>query len=181
MRQRICVYLSSSAGARPAYAAAAREVAEVFAAEGRVLIYGGAAVGLMGALADAAVEAGVLVEGVIPQALVEGERAHRRLGELHVVADMHARKAKMFQLADGFLALPGGFGTYEELFEIVTGLQLRFHAKPICLVDVEGFWQPLLAFLDHAVTEGVLDARNRPLLGSAPTVRAALAWLDAHG
>jgi len=174
------VYLSSSPGARPEYAEAAREVARVFAAEHRVLIYGGAAVGLMGVLADACVDAGVLVEGVIPQALVDRERAHRRLGELHVVEHMHARKAKMFDLADGFLALPGGFGTYEELFEIVTGLQLRLHSKPICLVDIAGFYQPLLAFLDHAVTEGVLDPANRPLLGSAPTIPSALAWLDSH-
>lgn len=176
--QRICVYLSSSPGSRPDYADAAREVARVFAAEQRVLVYGGAAVGLMGVLADAAVEAGVLVEGVIPQALVDRERAHRRLAELHVVPDMHARKAKMFALADAFLALPGGFGTYEELFEIVTGLQLGLHAKPLCLLDTCNFWQPLLHFLDHAVTEGVLDPRNRALLHCAPTVPAALSLLD---
>ncbi len=172
------MYLSSSPGARPEYAAAARELAALFAAQQRVLIYGGAAVGLMGVLADAAVDLGVLVEGVIPTALVEGERAHRRLAELHVVPDMHARKARMFALADAFLALPGGFGTYEELFEIVTGLQLRLHTKPLCLVDICGFWQPLLTFLDHAVTEGVLAPANRALLHAAPTPAAALAWLD---
>lgn len=176
--RRVAVFLSSSPGARAAYADAAREVARAFAASGRTLVYGGASVGLMGVLADAAIAAGVPVVGVIPEPLVAGERAHRGLSELHVVPSMHARKAKMFAEAAAFLVLPGGFGTLEEMFEILTAQQIGLHAKPVCLVDVVGFYQPLLAFLDHAVAEGTLHPANRALLGVAPDVEAALAWLD---
>lgn len=176
--RRICVFLSSSMGARPAYADAARAVAAALARDGRTLVYGGASVGLMGVLADAAVEAGAQVVGVIPEPLVEREIAHRGLSELHVVPSMHARKARMFFEADAFLVLPGGFGTMEEMFEILTGEQIGLHTKPVCLLDIAGFWQPLLAFLDHAVDEGILRPSTRALLGVAPDVDAALAWID---
>ena len=176
--RRICVFLSSSDGARPAYADAARAVAAALAAGGHTLVYGGASVGLMGVLADAAVEAGAHTIGVIPEPLVEREIAHRGLSELHVVPSMHARKARMFFEADAFLVLPGGFGTMEEMFEILTGEQIGLHTKPVCLLDIAGFWQPLLVFLDHAVEEGILRPSTRALLGVAPDVDAALEWIE---
>lgn len=178
--RRICCFLSSSPGARPAYTEAARALGAACARDGRTLVYGGATVGLMGVLADAAVEAGADVVGIIPEPLVEREVAHRGLAALHVVPSMHARKARMFAEADAFVVLPGGFGTLEETFEILTGEQIGLHAKPLCLVDVAGFWQPLLAFLDHAVAEGVLRPAVRALLGAAPDVDRALAWIDGR-
>ena len=180
LAKRVCVFLSSSPGARPSYAAAARDVARALAASGRTLVYGGASAGLMGVLADAAVEAGAATVGVIPAPLVDREIAHRGLSELHVVDSMHARKARMFIESDAFLVLPGGFGTLEEMFEILTGEQIGLHQKPVCLVDVDGFWAPLLAFLDHAVAEGVLRPAVRGLLGHAPHAAAALAWCEAR-
>jgi uncharacterized protein (TIGR00730 family) len=176
--RRICVFLSSSSGARPEYADAARAVAAAIARDGRTLVYGGASVGLMGVLADAAAAAGARTVGVIPEPLVEREIAHRGLSELHVVPTMHARKAKMFEEADGFLVLPGGFGTMEEMFEILTGEQIGLHTKPVCLLDIAGFWRPMLAFLDHSVEEGILRPSTRALLGVAPDVDAALIWID---
>lgn len=175
---RIACFLSSSPGARPEYAEAARALARAIARDGRTLVYGGASVGLMGVLADEAVAAGAHVVGVIPEPLVDRELAHRGLAELHVVRSMHARKARMFAEADGFVVLPGGFGTLEEMFEIVTAQQIGLHAKPLCLVDVCGYYRPLLAFLDHAVAEGGLRAANLALLGVAPDPDAALAWID---
>jgi uncharacterized protein (TIGR00730 family) len=176
--RRICVFLSSSPGSRPEYADCARETGRALAASGRTLIYGGATAGLMGVLADAAVEAGGTVVGVIPSPLVEREIAHRGLSELHVVDGMHARKARMFAEADGFLVLPGGFGTLEEMFEILTGEQIGLHRKPVCLVDVAGFWAPMIEFLDHAVTEGVLRRAARDLLGLAADPHAALEHVE---
>jgi len=178
--RRVAVFLSSSPGARRDYADAARSIGASFARDGRTLIYGGAAVGLMGVMADAAIAAGVHVIGVIPETLVQGERAHRGLAALHVVPSMHARKAQMFAEADAFLVLPGGFGTLEEAFEILTAQQLGLHRKPLCLVDIAGFYQPLLGFLDHAVAEGTLAAQNRALLGVAPDVESALGWIDTR-
>jgi uncharacterized protein (TIGR00730 family) len=178
LARRICVFLSSSPGSRPEYAEATRDVARVLAATGRTLIYGGASVGLMGVLADESVAAGGASVGVIPEPLVEREIAHRGLGELHVVPSMHARKARMFVEADAFLVLPGGFGTMEEMFEILTGEQIGLHRKPVCLIDVAGFWQPMIAFLDHAVAEGVLRQSARDLLGCEGDVAAALAWCE---
>jgi uncharacterized protein (TIGR00730 family) len=178
--RRIACFLASAPGADPAYAEAARALAAALARDGRTLVYGGASVGLMGILADAAVAAGVRVVGVIPEPLVERELAHRGLAELHVVPSMHARKGRMFEEADAFVVLPGGFGTLEETFEILTGQQIALHGKPLCLVDVRGFWQPLLAFLDHAVAEGILRPAVRALPGVAADPAAALAWLDAH-
>ncbi|MCA9679493.1 MAG: TIGR00730 family Rossman fold protein [Myxococcales bacterium] len=178
--ERVCVFLSSSAGARPDYAAAARGVAQALAASGRTLVYGGASVGTMGVLADAAIAAGGRVVGVIPERLLAREIGHADLAELHVVPTMHARKARMFAEADAFITLPGGFGTLEETFEVLTAAQIGEHAKPVCLLDVVEFWRPLLAFLDHAVTEGVLHPANRALIGVARSPAEALAWIDAE-
>ncbi|OLF19579.1 LOG family protein [Actinophytocola xanthii] len=161
---RICVFCGSSAGKGPGYLAAAEAVGATLAARGIGLVYGGASVGTMGAVADAALAAGGEVVGVIPQSLVDREVAHHGLTELHVVADLHERKAKMATLADAFLALPGGAGTLEELFEVYTWAQLGLHAKPIALLDVAGYYQPMLRFLDHMVDEGFLASTYREML-----------------
>jgi uncharacterized protein (TIGR00730 family) len=162
--RRVCVYAGSSPGARPVYRAAAQELGRLLAADGIGVVYGGGNVGLMGALADAAMEAGGEVTGVIPRALLEREVGHRGVTSLRVVASMHERKALMAELADGFVALPGGIGTLEELVEMHTWAQLGFHVKPIGVLDVAGFYRPLAAFLDHAVTERFLRPEHRATL-----------------
>jgi uncharacterized protein (TIGR00730 family) len=161
---RVCVFCGSSPGARPAYLAAARELGEQLAARGLGLVYGGASVGLMGELADAVLAAGGEAIGVIPGRLLERELAHAGLTELHVVETMHERKALMAQLSDAFLVLPGGAGTLDEFFEALTWRQLGLHSKPLALLDVEGFFEPLLALADHLVAEGFLQAEFRALL-----------------
>lgn len=155
---RVCVFCGSAPGARPSYEAAARALGTELARRGVGLVYGGAAVGLMGSVADAALAAGGEVVGVIPGALVDREIAHAGLTELRVVGSMHERKALMAELSDAFVALPGGMGTLEELFEVFTWRQLGLHAKPIALLDVEGYWAGLVAFLEHAEAEGFLRA-----------------------
>ncbi|MEW2499016.1 MULTISPECIES: TIGR00730 family Rossman fold protein [unclassified Amycolatopsis] len=162
--RRICVFCGSSMGFSPAYAEAAAELGKLLAQRGIGLVYGGASVGTMGVVADAALAAGGEVIGVIPEALSSVEIAHAGLTELHVVPDMHQRKAKMAALSDGFLTLPGGAGTLEELFEVWTWAQLGLHSKPIGLVDVGGYYGPLVSFADHMVTEGFLGAGYRDLL-----------------
>ncbi|WP_432849950.1 TIGR00730 family Rossman fold protein [Amycolatopsis sp. CA-161197] len=162
--RRICVFCGSSMGFSPAYAEAAAEMGKLLAQRGIGLVYGGASVGTMGVVADAALAAGGEVIGVIPEALSSVEIAHAGLTELHVVPDMHQRKAKMAALSDGFLTLPGGAGTLEELFEVWTWAQLGLHSKPIGLVDVGGYYGPLVSFADHMVTEGFLGAGYRDLL-----------------
>ncbi|MEV4599967.1 TIGR00730 family Rossman fold protein [Amycolatopsis sp. NPDC049253] len=162
--RRVCVFCGSSMGFSPAYAEAAAELGKLLAQRGIGLVYGGASVGTMGVVADAALAAGGEVIGVIPEALSSVEVAHAGLTELHVVPDMHQRKAKMAALSDGFLALPGGAGTLEELFEVWTWAQLGLHAKPIGLVDVGGYYSPLVIFSDHMVTEGFLSADYRDLV-----------------
>jgi uncharacterized protein (TIGR00730 family) len=162
--ERVLVFCGSSPGARPEYAEQARELGRRLAARGLGLVYGGASVGLMGAVADAALCAGGEVIGVIPRSLVRAEVAHGGLVDLRVVETMHERKALMAELADAVIALPGGTGTLDELFELFTWSQLGLHAKPIGLLDVAGYWQPLLAFLDHAVTERFLRAEHRDTL-----------------
>jgi uncharacterized protein (TIGR00730 family) len=152
-RPHVCVFCGSSSGARPAYLDAARRVGTTLARCGLGLVYGGGRVGLMGAVADAALEAGGRVVGVIPEALARKEITHGGLTELHVVAGMHERKALMAARSAGFLALPGGLGTFEELFEIVTWSVLGLHQKPMGLLNVDGYYDPLLALLDHAVAE----------------------------
>ncbi|MEN8158560.1 MAG: TIGR00730 family Rossman fold protein [Myxococcota bacterium] len=162
--RRICVFTGSSPGARPAYAEAAAELGRTLAGRGLELVYGGAHVGLMGVLADAVLAAGGRVEGVIPEGMVRREVAHDGLTKLHVVGSMHERKALMADLADAFVALPGGLGTLEELSEVLTWAQLGLHEKPCGLLDVAGYWAGLLAFLDHSVAERFVRPEHRTLL-----------------
>ena len=162
--RRVCVYCGSNTGVHPDYAAAARELAAVLVRHELQLVYGGASKGLMGVLANAVLEAGGAVVGVIPQMLQAKEIAHPGLTELHVVSSMHDRKSMMAALSDAFIALPGGFGTLEELIEILTWGQLRFHDKPCGVLNVRGYFDPLLAYLDHACAEGFLRPENRSML-----------------
>jgi uncharacterized protein (TIGR00730 family) len=160
----LCVFCGSSAGTRPAYANAAGRFGTLLAERNLTLVYGGAARGLMRVLADTALAAGGTVIGVIPRGLVDRELAHPGLSELHVVGSMHERKQKMADLSDGFVALPGGFGTLDETAEVLTWRQLGLHGKPCGLLDVAGFFAPLLRFFDHAVDEGFVAAEQRRLL-----------------
>ena len=162
--QRICVYCGSNMGTREEYSTAARDLADVLVRHELELVYGGAAVGIMGVIADRVLEQGGKVHGVIPRLLQEKEIAHTGLTELHVVSSMHERKSMMAVLSDGFIALPGGFGTLEELIEIVTWGQLQFHDKPCGILNVRGYFDHLLKYLDHAVTEGFLRYENRGML-----------------
>jgi uncharacterized protein (TIGR00730 family) len=159
--RRICVFCGSSLGARDDYARAAAALGSAIASRGIELVYGGASVGLMGELADAALAAGGTVIGVIPESLHSREVAHRRLSKLHVVPSMHVRKQLMEDLSDGFVALPGGFGTLDEFCEIVTWLQLGFHSKPIGVLNARGFFSSFFTFLDGAVKEGFIRAEHR--------------------
>lgn len=161
---RICVFCGSSTGRSRQYVSAARTVGHQLARRGVGLVYGGAQVGIMGVLANAALDAGGEVIGVIPAHLVDREIAHTGLSDLHVVSGMHERKARMAGIADAFLALPGGAGTLEELFEVWTWAQLGLHDKPIALLDVVGFFQPLLAAIDHMVAEEFLPGAHRDML-----------------
>jgi len=176
--QSVCVFLSSSLGL-PAHVNAMHELADELVRRKLTLVYGGAHRGLMGVLADAVLGAGGRALGVIPQALVEAEVAHEGLTKLFVVDTMHQRKAMMFDLADAFIVAPGGFGTIEEAFEMLTGLQLGYHGKPIVFLDHAGFWGPLAAFLDHAVSQEVLRPEVRNLFRTAPTPAAALDLLTS--
>lgn len=176
----ICVYCGSSPGRDPAYAAAAHAVGRLLAETGRTLVYGGGHVGLMGAVADAALATGGKVIGVIPRALEEKELAHDGLTELRVVGSMHERKAIMADLADGFIALPGGLGTLEELFETWTWGQLGLHAKPYGLLNVAGFYDPLLALVDHMVDERFVGPAHRELLLVDSAPERLLGRMAAH-
>ncbi len=160
----VCVFCGSSPGARPAYGEAAEELAALLVAEGIGVVYGGAGVGLMGRLADAVLARGGEITGVIPRALIDREIGHRRVEDLRVVESMHERKALMAELADGFVALPGGTGTLEELVEVFTWSQLGLHRKPCGLLDVEGYYDAIAAFLDHAVSERFLREEHRSAL-----------------
>src|SRR2546423_12186279 len=161
---RICVFCGSNAGARPEYRKAAVELAEALADQRLGLVYGGASVGLMGVIADTVLARGGEVIGVIPRALFRREVAHDHLTTLHEVGSMHERKALMADLSDGFIALPGGFGTFDELFEITTWAQLGLHTKPIGLLNVAGYFTPLLTMVSHAVTEGFLPPNHAHIL-----------------
>jgi uncharacterized protein (TIGR00730 family) len=161
---RICVFCGSSPGGHAFYAEHAASFGRLLAARGIGLVYGGAQVGTMGVLANAALDAGGQVIGVIPQAMVEREIAHRGLTELRIVSSMHERKALMAELADAFVALPGGIGTLEELFEVWTWGQLGLHTKPCGALNVRGFYDRLAAFLDHTVAEGFLRPQHRAAL-----------------
>jgi len=162
--RRLCVFCGSSTGGPAVYAGAASLLGQTLARHGVGLVYGGGHIGLMGVLADAVLRCGGEAVGVIPQALVDKELAHARLTELHVVETMHQRKALMADLADGFVALPGGFGTADELFEVLTWSQLGLHAKPVGLLNVAGYFDPLLAWLDQAVRAEFLRPDHRRLL-----------------
>lgn len=174
----LCVYCGSRPGASPAYAAAARAIGHEIGRLGWQLVYGGGRAGLMGVVADAALEAGAAVVGVIPQSLMERELGHRALTELHVVETMHQRKTLMAERSDAFLALPGGIGTFEELFEVWTWRQLGYHDKPLGLLNVAGYYDALLGFLRHSEAQGFMAAAQTDLLlvGSDP-----LALVDRLG
>jgi uncharacterized protein (TIGR00730 family) len=178
--QRLCVFCGSSPGRRPIHAESARSLGRIMAARGLALVYGGGHVGLMGVLADAVLEAGGEVIGVIPQSMVDKELAHTGISKLHIVGTMHERKALMADLADGFAALPGAFGTADELFEILTWAQLGLHAKPVGILNIDGFFQALLAWLDHAVAEGFLKPKHRRLLQEAEDAEKLVDLLISH-
>lgn len=167
--KRICVYCGSSPGTDDIYVGAARELAGLLVSARMELVYGGASKGLMGVLADAVLENGGKVSGVIPKALQEKEIAHANLTELHVVDSMHERKSLMAILSDGFIAMPGGFGTLEEIIEVLTWGQLQFHAKPCGFLNVGGYFDHLLEFFDHAVAQGFLRRQHRDMLLVAST------------
>jgi uncharacterized protein (TIGR00730 family) len=162
--RRVCVFCGSSPGVHPGYAGAAAAMGEVLATQEIGLVYGGGRVGLMGALADAALAAGGEVIGVIPEHMTSREIAHHDLSDLRVVGSMHERKALMYELADGFVALPGGLGTLEELFEILTWCQLGLQVKPSGLLDVDGYFSRLVEFLDHVTAEGFIKEVHRRLV-----------------
>jgi uncharacterized protein (TIGR00730 family) len=164
MARRICVFCGSSPGARTCYAEAATSVARYLARNQIGIVYGGGKVGLMGALADAALEAGGDVIGVIPRSLVEKELSHPRLSDLRVVDSMHERKALMAELSDAFIALPGGYGTFEEFCEVLTWTQLGLHRKPCGILNVEGYYDHLLALFDQAVTEQFVKPVHRQMV-----------------
>ena len=181
----ICVFCGSNAGNQPIYRSEAEKLGRLLAARGIELVYGGGNIGLMGAVADACLEAGGTVVGVIPQALMGKEVAgrpvdHRTLTRLEVVDSMHTRKARMAELAEGFIALPGGFGTFEEFCEILTWGQLGFHAKPMGLLNVNGFYDPLLAMFDRAVADGFLRSQNRAMALAERDIEGLLAAMAAY-
>ncbi len=176
----ICVYCGSNTGTDPAYAAQARALGDRLAKEGLALVYGGGNVGLMGIVADAALAGGGEVIGVIPQQLVDWEVAHRGVTTLEVVDSMHARKARMFELSDGFVALPGGFGTLDEMFEMLTWRQLGLGRKPCAFLDVGGFWQPLMAMLDTMVRERFLHEDQRQDLWHGEDIDTLLQWMRGY-
>ena len=167
---RWCVFCGSSAGTNPVYRAAATELGTALAAANIELVYGGGHVGLMGAVADAVLAAGGTVIGVIPRTLAEREVAHLGLTQLHVVESMHERKALMADLSDGFVALPGGFGTFEEFCEAVTWVQLGIQTKPCVLLDVNGYYEPLIAMFDRAVEDGFVNMKNRLIIQVTRTI-----------
>ncbi|MFO0663561.1 MAG: TIGR00730 family Rossman fold protein [Polyangiaceae bacterium] len=179
MLKRITVYCGSRPGRGPEYLAAATAFGQEVARRGLALVYGGARVGLMGAVADAALEAGGHVIGVIPETLVTKELAHERLSELHVVPGMHVRKTKLFELADAIVALPGGAGTMDEWFEMLTWSQIGLHAKPLGLLNVRGYYDGLLSFLEHMESEGFAAKEHRGLYLADATAGGLLDALDA--
>jgi uncharacterized protein (TIGR00730 family) len=173
----VAVFCASSNGLNSAYRVAAEQLGSALASRNIGLIYGGAKVGLMRAVAEAALAAHGRVVGVIPEVLVDLEVADHSVTELHITSTMHTRKAFMGEKADAFIALPGGFGTFEELFEVLAWQSLKIHEKPILLLNIDGFYDKLLDFLDHCVAEGLLKPKNRELLLVADTVEEALTKL----
>jgi uncharacterized protein (TIGR00730 family) len=182
--KRICVFCGSSPGARPEYADAAREMGRVLAESGTGLVYGGGRVGLMGIVADAVMQGGGEVIGVIPGALMRREVGHAGVTDLRVVGSMHERKALMADLSDGFVAMPGGYGTFEEFCEVITWSQLGIHPKPCGLLNVAGYYAPLLAMFDHAVAEGFVRPPHRAMVleesAPAPLLARMRAFSPLH-
>lgn len=180
MIRNLAVFCASSEGSQPEYRDAAKQLGQALASRSIGLVYGGANVGLMRVVAEAALAHNGHVIGVIPGVLVDLEVAHRGITELHITSDMHTRKAMMGERADAFVALPGGYGTFEELFEVLAWHTLKLHAKPVFLLNTNGFYNKLLVFLDHCVAEGMLKQKNRELLRVADTVDELLVMLEAH-
>ena len=176
--KRLAVYCGSAPGADPAFAQAARELSLLMVERNIDLVYGGGKLGLMGIVADTVLDNGGCAYAVIPQALVDHEVAHHGCTELHTVANMHERKAKMTELADAFVCLPGGIGTLDEMFEAWTWNALGYHAQPFCLLNVHGFWDGLAGFMDHVVDSGFLSEARRLQLLKADTPAQALDLLD---
>ncbi|MDQ3137618.1 MAG: TIGR00730 family Rossman fold protein [Gemmatimonadota bacterium] len=177
---RLCVFCGTNAGSRAEYGAAARELGTLLAEEGIELVYGGASVGIMGELADAVQEGGGHVTGIIPQQLIQKEAAHRGIQDLIVVASMHQRKSQMADLSDGFIALPGGIGTLEGFFEILTWGQLGIHAKPCGILNIAGYFDALTTFLDHAVEEDFLTEAHRGTIMVESSPQALLERMRAY-
>ena len=173
----LCVYCGSNSGSKPIYTERAIALGNRMAKDGIALVYGGGNVGLMGAVADAVLQAGGEVIGVIPEHLVNWEVAHRGLTKLEIVGSMHERKARMFELADGFVALPGGFGTLDEMFEMLTWRQLGIGNKPCAFLDIDGFYAPLMAMLDRMVEERFLHADQRTDLWHGDDIETLLEWM----
>ncbi len=159
--KQVCIFCGSYQGTQPMYMTAAHAMGMGLAQRGLGLVYGGGRVGLMSAVADGTLAGGGKAVGVIPQSLVDRELAHPNLSEIHVVTSMHTRKAMMAEISDAFIAMPGGFGTLDELFEIITWAQLGFHHKPIALLNIGGYFDPLLTFIDHMATEGFIKPKDR--------------------
>ena len=176
----VCVYCGSNAGSKPVYADRAMALGNRLAKDGLALVYGGGNVGLMGIVADAVLEAGGEVIGVIPEQLVNWEVAHRGVTRLEIVANMHERKARMFDLADGFVALPGGFGTLDEMFEMLTWRQLGIADNPCAFLDVDGFYTPLMSMLDRMVEERFLHPDQRRDLWQGDDIEAMIAWMRGY-
>ncbi len=180
MMKSIVVFCGSSSGNDPEFQVLAKELGSAIASREARLIYGGAKVGLMGCIADAALAKGAEVIGILPRFLSIKEVAHGHLTQLLIVENMHERKTKMFELGDAFIAMPGGFGTLEELFEVVTWAQLGLHQKPIGILNVNGFYDPLIAQLDHMVSKGLLKQGNRDLIMIDGSVDGLLAKMEAY-
>ncbi len=180
MIKSVCVFCGSSHGFAPEYGEKAKELGRAIAGRGWTLVYGGGNVGLMGVVADAVMNAGGKVIGVIPEALLARELGHHGVTELRVVNTMHERKAMMAELADAFIAMPGGIGTFEEFFEVLTWAQLGIHHKPCGLLDTRGYYQPVIHLLANAVTEGFLRAEHQQMVLKAEQVEELLAQMEAH-
>lgn len=176
----ICVFCGSANGADPAYVQTAKELGQRIATSGLGLVFGGATVGLMGVLADAAIAGGAEVIGVMPEVLMDREIANRGITHFHVVKTMHERKALMYDHANAFIVLPGGYGTLDEFMEIVTWAQLKIHQKPCILLNINGYYDSFLAFLDHAVAQGFIKPENRRLIQVAQDAASALGIAQSH-
>lgn len=177
--RNVCVFCGSNSGNDPRYKEAARELAHKLVASNIGFVYGGASVGIMGLLADEVLAKGGRAVGVIPQKLIDKEVAHAGLTELHRVGSMHERKKLMFELSDAFLTFPGGFGTLDETFEIITWKQIELHTKPAIFLDINGFYRPLIEFIDRAVSAGFIRPEHRRLFLTASTIDEALVYLGA--